>query len=634
MAFRSTWSATFNHLVRAGAQGIACADISLAIWFKWDNTSADYEAIEINGSAGGTFAACIQIAGGDVTFHITNADGSSRISVVGPAYSAGVWTHAVLTYDSTTLRSYVNGVAGGTATGLTGTRGNWTDLQIGPGLGELQDAFFYTRAITADEVAALYRGRTPKNPTGLRHWLPLHLGANRLVDYSGNALNFTNSGTPADATTVPPVGWGAGETRLILPNATSTAITASGLTQTTGAAAVTAAASLAASGLTRTTGAAAVTGAAPLAAAGLTQTTGSAAVSSAAPLAAAGLTQTTGAAAVSTSSSLQLVASGLTQTTGNAALTAGAALAAAGLTQTTGAASVSQPGNLASSGLTQTTGQATLVATASLVAAGLTRTTGSADVSGNQFFPPIDVPVNLRPNLRRRIIWTNPLPPRTEYVSVLGTKLKFLFRAPSGVYGNSVRADAWTDSITGTRIPRTVGTPTLSAVPGMFSNKEVVQLAGSRFDGTFANPLCLNGDSPEMFAVFKANALATNLSTIVALVTDTTSSFVFELAAGVNQLQMTINVGTTGIAFTDTTAVHFFSARRDPATGNRVFHIDGVDTVGTAGALLGFGALRRVLIGFSPSLDGSVALLGLVQSPMSTEERAEVLRIARAEFGF
>jgi hypothetical protein len=96
MAFRSTWSATFNHLVRAGAQGIACADISLAIWFKWDNTSADYEAIEINGSAGGTFAACIQIAGGDVTFHITNADGSSRISVLGrcvDARSADVRQH-------------------------------------------------------------------------------------------------------------------------------------------------------------------------------------------------------------------------------------------------------------------------------------------------------------------------------------------------------------------------------------------------------------------------------------------------------------------------------------------------------------------------------------------------------------
>ena len=296
MSMRCTWSPSFNCLVRAGNQGIACSQISLAIWFKWDDTAANYEAIEINGSAGGFFAACIEIASGDITFHVTNADGSSRISVVGPAYSAGTWKHGALTYDNTTLTGYVDGASVGTATGLGGSRGNWQDLQIGPGVGELQDAFFYERAISADEVVAKYRGRTPKNPQNLRHWLPLHTGSNRLVDYSGNALNFSNSGTPVDGTTVPPVGWGAGRTRLILPQGSVINLVGGAASKTSGAATITKDAALSGAALSKTAGSGAITVTKAESGAALSKTSGAATMTVTKALTGAGTNRTRGAA--------------------------------------------------------------------------------------------------------------------------------------------------------------------------------------------------------------------------------------------------------------------------------------------------------------------------------------------------
>jgi hypothetical protein len=221
MAFRSTFSPNFDCLVRSGNQGIAVGDNTLAAWFKWDNTSADYEMVEINDSGGATFASAIQLVGGDIVFHQTQGDGS-RITIVGPTCSAGVWTHAAITWDGTTMTGYVDGASVGTQTGLGGARGNWSDLQIGPGVGELQDAVFYTVALTPEQIAQLYRNRMPGVRTGLRHHLPCFPGAtNRLIDYSGNALNFSNNGTPAEATTAPQAGWGTDDVQTTMYEADS-----------------------------------------------------------------------------------------------------------------------------------------------------------------------------------------------------------------------------------------------------------------------------------------------------------------------------------------------------------------------------------------------------------------------------
>jgi hypothetical protein len=375
MAFRGTLSPGFDCIVRVGDQGIAMGVNSLSVWFKLDNVTGAHEMIEINGSNGTAFESALIMNGNKVEYSQRSA--SAQINFLsGTALTANVWHHAALTYDGTTLRGYLDGVADGTATGLTGTRGNWSDVQMGPTLGELQDGCFYTVALTAEEITQLYRNRLPGRRDGLQFHLPCFPGAtNRLIDYSGNALNFSNNGTPVDATTWPQVPWGDDGGQVILLPDGDLPIDAAGSTQTTGSAALTASAGLVPSGLTQTTGAATMTSAAALAASGLTQTTGSAAVTSAAALVPSGLTRTTGAASFG-SVTFPVVASGLTQTTGSATLTAAAPLVAAGLTQTTGSAAMTAAAAIVASGLTQTTGIATLGG--ATPASGLTQTTGAA----------------------------------------------------------------------------------------------------------------------------------------------------------------------------------------------------------------------------------------------------------------
>jgi hypothetical protein len=242
---------------------------------------------------------------------------------------------------------------------------------------------------------------------------------------------------------------------------------------------------------------------------------------------------------------------------------------------------------------------------------------------------------------RRRWIYTDPLPPVSQYVNVLGSKLKLLLRAPSGVDGNTTLARSWADevSFTNTGVATKLlltpgGLPTLGPVASLFAGKDVLNIPTTgRFSGSFTNPLINTGDSPELFAVFKANSLSVNNRNIIRI-QDSSQASKWALFAGVDALGLGINNGAPNYtAFLDTTAVHFFSGRRDVATGNVVLNIDGVDIVGGGvAAVNGSGPLVAVSSG--TQFDGSLALCGLVQSAMSAAERAEVLRIARQEFGF
>lgn len=318
MSFTSTWSPNFDCLVRAGDQGRALGNNTLACWARFDNLSAAYEVIEINGN-GYSFGSAIFLNGTDVEY--SQRSSSAQINKLGgQTLSANTWYHFALTYDGTTMRCYLNGAEIQTSTGLTGTRGNWWDLQVGPSLGQLQDAVFYDAALSAAEILALYACRLPKRRTNLIHHLPLFNGAAaRRVDYSGNALNFSDSGTPTDGTSSPPVGWGGATQLIILPAGSAGQITADGLTQVTGTASVTRTQNFTAAGLTQVTGTAAVTGA--LAPTGSTQVTGTASMGIAYSISAAGLTQTTGTATEAIN--YALTATGTTQVFGQAAVAGG-----------------------------------------------------------------------------------------------------------------------------------------------------------------------------------------------------------------------------------------------------------------------------------------------------------------------
>jgi hypothetical protein len=380
----------------------------LACWFRVDDLAANYEFIQIDTPGESNYQALIKYdAGvGGLTFLQRNSNGSD-IAEAGTGgggdpvipTTSGVWHHVAMTWDGSTLAAYVDGVQVRTKSGTPGTRGTWTDLNVGPCLGDLQDAVFYNAALSAAEIAALYSARLPKRRNNLLVHLPCFPGSNRIVDYSGLGNNFTATGSPADSSVVPPpAGWGSGRAILVVPAASGIAITATGSTQCSGSASVGKTAAVAATGTTQCTGAASVTlgknasgltqctGAATvgkgaaLTATGSTQVTGAAALGASAGIAATGSTQCSGSATMSASGTMP--ASGSTQCTGAATLQATFPITATGLTQFTGSANTGGAIPIPGTGTTQCTGVATLQATLQLTAAGLTTTSGTAAMSG------------------------------------------------------------------------------------------------------------------------------------------------------------------------------------------------------------------------------------------------------------
>lgn len=237
MAFRSTYGGTFDYLARLGQQGISVGNNTLAARVRFDNLSGAYEVIEINDSGGFPYDSAILLTGNQIQY--CQRTSTASIDFVGPTtIAANTWYHVALTYDGTTLRGYLNGAPNGTSTGLTGTRGIWNDLQIGPAQGYLADACFYTEALSAEEILQLALQRLPQRRSALWAHIPCFSGAAaRVIDYSGNGRNFTAVGSPADST-VPDMQttWGtrAGASLYTDSSATPIAIDATGATQWNG----------------------------------------------------------------------------------------------------------------------------------------------------------------------------------------------------------------------------------------------------------------------------------------------------------------------------------------------------------------------------------------------------------------
>lgn len=327
----------------------------------------------------------IAVNGTTLRFETTNtADASSALYQ--QSISLNAWTHVSYQIDRSgspiRARAYVNGVElDASAIDLTSVAsagrpiiGKNADMTI-------RDADIST--LSASQVAGAYALRnallTGKSPSYA--YFPLLSGSAHLSAYD-SIDTLSVLGNVVEGSENPPAPWGGPNTlQYLTAAAVNIAITATGTTQVTGAAAVSSAAPIVAAGTTNVTGAAALTAAAPITATGVTQVTGAAAVTASAPLVAAGVTQVTGAVGVNPT--WPIVATSTTQVSGAAAISASAPIVAAGLTQVTGAANLTTPGDVAGTGLTQVTGTAALTAAAPLVAAGTTQTTGSAALASS-----------------------------------------------------------------------------------------------------------------------------------------------------------------------------------------------------------------------------------------------------------
>lgn len=306
----------------------------------------------------------IAVNGTTLRFETTNtADASSALYQ--QSISLNAWTHVSYQIDRSgspiRARAYVNGVElDASAIDLTSV-----DSAGRPIIGKnadmtIRDADIST--LSASQVAGAYALRnallTGKSPSYA--YFPLLSGGAHLNAYD-SVDTLSVLGNVVEGGENPPAPWGGPNTlQYLSASAVNIAITATGLTQVSGSAAV--------------------SSAAPIVAAGATQVTGAAVITAAAPVAATGVTQVTGAAAVTASAAL--VAAGVTQVSGAAALSATAPLVAAGLTQVTGASNLTTPGDVASTGLTQVTGAANVSIAYSITAAGVTQVTGSAAFTG------------------------------------------------------------------------------------------------------------------------------------------------------------------------------------------------------------------------------------------------------------
>jgi hypothetical protein len=141
---------------------------TVAGWIKLNNVSGYQSLVGIDGAVASPFVIQTDGATGMFRFALESADNSAPgfTNIEGVTPVVGTWYHLVGVYDKTanTMTFYVNGVSQGTvtapttwaATGHTAIgRAQYNGAQVDFVNGAIDDVRFYSRALSAAEVAAL-----------------------------------------------------------------------------------------------------------------------------------------------------------------------------------------------------------------------------------------------------------------------------------------------------------------------------------------------------------------------------------------------------------------------------------------------------------------------------------------------
>jgi hypothetical protein len=142
---------------------------SVGAWVK--TTTASRQMIVSKGSSTGQFAYSLESgrnsSDGKPEFILFNTSDSNYIVATGTtAISDGKWHYILGTYDGTTATIYIDGVSSASSSSKSGTQvtDSTGDFFIGSRgaanywTGSIDEVFVERRALTADEVAELYRG--------------------------------------------------------------------------------------------------------------------------------------------------------------------------------------------------------------------------------------------------------------------------------------------------------------------------------------------------------------------------------------------------------------------------------------------------------------------------------------------
>ena len=162
--------------------------LTMMAWVWLDTSPGGFRCIfsrQRNNTAAETLG--LFATGGNYTTFIIAAGGTAGFSF--GATATGVWKHIAVTYDSALgsnrIKTYVDGVATATNNGTSGNVTVSTKTMIvggnnngggNPGTpgeshdGRLADLRFYSRALTADEIATIYNGRGMGGPIPDVEW--------------------------------------------------------------------------------------------------------------------------------------------------------------------------------------------------------------------------------------------------------------------------------------------------------------------------------------------------------------------------------------------------------------------------------------------------------------------------------
>lgn len=306
---------------------------------------------------------------GFLTFNTAN--------ITGAYGSTSAWVHIGVTYDGTTIRTYVDGVASGTVASASTLIASGTADFIGcggPFTGDMADVVMFSRALSAADMLTLANQRQPMQRLGdCFGWYPMietSSLSNAGLDFSGTGnhctLQSSGANNPAASSVSVPELW-APRAPLILLRQGPLAIDGSGNVSVSASGAVSEAAALTGNGQSSVSASAAISVATALTGAGQSSVSASAAGKEAVAFTGTGSSSASASAAVSEAVAVQgsgqvsasasgtlasgsLTGSGDARVSASAAISSSAAVTGAGNVGVAGSATVGQGRELAGTG--------------------------------------------------------------------------------------------------------------------------------------------------------------------------------------------------------------------------------------------------------------------------------------------